>query len=553
MPPKRTPKTKEKTKTKTLQQVVQQAQQISEVSNVEVKEAEIPNVKVKEEVPNIEVPNIEVPNVEVKEAEVPNVEENKPSLRKEKKLRKQNKLMEKKLSNLSPQEFKSQMGNMSEMFSDPNMVDGIKSMASSMIQKMGGDPNEVESLTSSSMSNMFNDVTQSIGPMLESLGKGGGIVDLLKGFIPKANPGSKCEKTENIGGGDLSDLLKSSMSLLSGKTKSSERMKAVVPSADSKISFERTPETNVRSSNEKKVLSNKHSTCPHSHKTNKTNMTPHHHSAPRKSEDTHVSLDITLEDMYKGKTIRINVSRYRFSNSSRPSKPEKGKVKLTVFVHAGAEDGKVYTYEKEGSVDRPGMEPGDIMVVLHQLPNERFERIGSHIFIEDDISLGDALEYQRAMTHLDGRVLMIQSNPADILYSDNSIRKVEGEGMPIDKGSKEQKQQKQGDLFVRFNIELPEEITAEQRAILIKAFPTTSQKDEKGKENSEVKMLTKPSEQDYEELDLLDDDEDSDFSDGDDYDDDDDSSSFTDENEDYDDDDLDGDAHELDCISECSE
>jgi DnaJ family protein A protein 2 len=63
------------------------------------------------------------------------------------------------------------------------------------------------------------------------------------------------------------------------------------------------------------------------------------------------------------------------------------------------------------------------------------------------------------ITHLDGRVLHIQSQSSEIIKP-GDIRVVEGEGMPINGNAS-----RKGDLYIKLNVEFPTELTAEQQKV----------------------------------------------------------------------------------------
>nr|TKR59055.1 hypothetical protein D5086_0000326160 [Populus alba] len=59
---------------------------------------------------------------------------------------------------------------------------------------------------------------------------------------------------------------------------------------------------------------------------------------------------------------------------------------------------------------------GDIVFVLQQKEHLEFKRKGDDLFVEHTLSLTEALcGFKFALTHLDGRQLLIKSNPAEVL------------------------------------------------------------------------------------------------------------------------------------------
>jgi len=66
--------------------------------------------------------------------------------------------------------------------------------------------------------------------------------------------------------------------------------------------------------------------------------------------------------------------------------------------------------------EHPDMDTGDVVFVLKQQEHEVFKRRGADLFIEKDISLVEALcGFEMSVTHLDGRKLLIKTQPGDIV------------------------------------------------------------------------------------------------------------------------------------------
>ncbi|KAI3944436.1 hypothetical protein MKW98_006597, partial [Papaver atlanticum] len=79
----------------------------------------------------------------------------------------------------------------------------------------------------------------------------------------------------------------------------------------------------------------------------------------------------------------------------------------------------------------PGTVTGDIVFVETQKDHPKFKRKGDDLFVEHKLSLTEALcGFQFALTHLDGRHLLIMINPREVIKPD-SFKAVYDEGMPI--------------------------------------------------------------------------------------------------------------------------
>ncbi|GAB6021390.1 hypothetical protein CHUAL_003997 [Chamberlinius hualienensis] len=124
--------------------------------------------------------------------------------------------------------------------------------------------------------------------------------------------------------------------------------------------------------------------------------------------------------------------------------------RLEVVVEPGMTPGKKIVFRGEGN-QQPGVEPGDIIIVLDQLAHKTFERNGNSLIYKYDISLTEALCGCRiVITHLDGRQMAIGTELGDVIEP-GAIRTVVNGGMPVHKSPEEF-----GDLYVKFNVTFPE-------------------------------------------------------------------------------------------------
>lgn len=74
---------------------------------------------------------------------------------------------------------------------------------------------------------------------------------------------------------------------------------------------------------------------------------------------------------------------------------------------------KLYYYYK---IQTPGVESGDLILVLQQEQHDTFERKGDNLVISRSISLTESLcGFQFVIRHLDGRSLVISSPPGKVI------------------------------------------------------------------------------------------------------------------------------------------
>ncbi|PFH63280.1 hypothetical protein XA68_14932 [Ophiocordyceps unilateralis] len=124
---------------------------------------------------------------------------------------------------------------------------------------------------------------------------------------------------------------------------------------------------------------------------------------------------------------------------------------LEIYIPRGSLQGERITLE--GEADQfPEQTPGDIIFTLDEEHHETFSRIGNDLSAELNITLGEALTgFSRVvLTHLDGRGISI-SRPRGKILRPGDCLKIEGEGMPLKRGDN------RGDLYLIVNIDFPQD------------------------------------------------------------------------------------------------
>merc|ERR1719443_2465302 len=88
---------------------------------------------------------------------------------------------------------------------------------------------------------------------------------------------------------------------------------------------------------------------------------------------------------------------------------------LEVHIQKGSPDNHKVVF-REMADEHPDADTGDVVFVLKQQEHALFKRRGADLFIEKDISLVEALcGFELEVTHLDGRKLLIKTDPGDIV------------------------------------------------------------------------------------------------------------------------------------------
>merc|ERR1719334_2772978 len=138
---------------------------------------------------------------------------------------------------------------------------------------------------------------------------------------------------------------------------------------------------------------------------------------------------------------------------------------LEVSVDKGMEDGQKVTFSSEGDQE-PGLEPGDIIIVLDEKAHTLFRRNGQDLIMKMDISLTESLTgLRKAVKTLDDRTLVIQTVRGEVIKT-GDVKQVQGEGMPYYRNPFEK-----GRLLIQFNVVFPANLEPSMAEALSKILP----------------------------------------------------------------------------------
>jgi len=133
---------------------------------------------------------------------------------------------------------------------------------------------------------------------------------------------------------------------------------------------------------------------------------------------------------------------------------------LEVTIDKGMKDSSKIVFHGESN-EEPGILPGDLIFVVKEEKHKTFARKGNDLVMEHTVPLVDALcGFEFIIEHMDGRKLLVKSKPGEIIKP-GEIKEVMGEGMPIHKRPYEK-----GNLYIKFNVEFPDKISASQISII---------------------------------------------------------------------------------------
>ncbi|THH20930.1 hypothetical protein EW146_g499 [Bondarzewia mesenterica] len=243
---------------------------------------------------------------------------------------------------------------------------------------------------------------------------------------------------------------------------------------------------------------------------------------PRRSKDLVHRVHVSLEDLYKGKTTKLALTRNVICTKCNGKGGKEGAVRtcttcqgrgvkvtlrqmgpmiqqlqqpcddcsgtgeiinhkdkcktcnarkvvaekkmLEVHIDKGMKGGQ--TIEFHGESDQaPGVEPGDVIIVIEEKPHDRFKRQETNLITEVEIDLLTALGGGKfAIKHLDERALIVNLVPGEVLKHDD-VKVIHGQGMPS------QRHHEPGDMYVKINVVWPDHIDPDKIQFLERALP----------------------------------------------------------------------------------
>lgn len=167
----------------------------------------------------------------------------------------------------------------------------------------------------------------------------------------------------------------------------------------------------------------------------------------RKNKTINVGIEITLEDVLRGKDINAEIIM-----------PDGNKKIVNVNIPPGIEHGQSIRYQGMGDQSIRQLPPGDLMLDIIVLPHSRFVRKGSDIETEVKIDafsamLGGSVDVKT----LDGKSLSI-TIPRGL--QPDTILSCKDEGLP------NMRTRKKGNLRVKIKIEIPKNLSPDALAKL---------------------------------------------------------------------------------------
>jgi len=170
---------------------------------------------------------------------------------------------------------------------------------------------------------------------------------------------------------------------------------------------------------------------------------------PRAGRDVEQEIELGLEDAYRGTTRRLSIKHDGHART------------VDVRIPAGVGDGSRVRIPGEGGIGSGGAQSGDLYLRIHLTPHPKFERKGRDLYAHVTVPLTTAvLGGEAEVTTLGGKSLRLKIPPTT---QSGQVFRLKGHGMPV--AGKPAGDEGQGDLYATVDVELPRELTPEQRRL----------------------------------------------------------------------------------------
>jgi DnaJ-class molecular chaperone len=163
-------------------------------------------------------------------------------------------------------------------------------------------------------------------------------------------------------------------------------------------------------------------------------------------------LEVSLEDLFRGRTVGLSLNGERFDVEIQPGMGEGTEIRGQIA------DGRGGTRE--------------LVFILQEKPHQVFRRKNADLYMELHISLIDALfGFEKEISHLDNSQFTIRSKEGETVSPDEVLC-IDGLGMPIYTGHTSViRTSPRGNLFIRIKLDLPKRLPSllpEEKELLMK-------------------------------------------------------------------------------------
>ena len=166
--------------------------------------------------------------------------------------------------------------------------------------------------------------------------------------------------------------------------------------------------------------------------------------APRQGRDVEQEIELGLEDALRGTTRRFSITHDGHART------------VDVRIPAGVGEGSRVRIPGEGEHGTSGAKSGDLYLRVRLAPHPRFERQGKDLYTPVSIPLTTAVLGGEAQVEtLGGKSLRLK---IPLGTQNGQVFRLKGHGMPTVNHPDQT-----GDLYATINVQLPRELTPDQR------------------------------------------------------------------------------------------
>lgn len=168
---------------------------------------------------------------------------------------------------------------------------------------------------------------------------------------------------------------------------------------------------------------------------------------PQRNKSFSVTIAIDLEDVITGKEVNAEIGV-----------PGGAKKMVSIKIPPGINSGQQIRYQGMGDSSIAGIPPGDLIVNIVIQNHERFQRDGDHLVYEHKLSAWRAmLGGTVTIETLDKRTIDVTIPPG---AQPDTVLSCRNEGLP------NMRSKHKGNLYIRLLIEIPKDLTDEQRQFI---------------------------------------------------------------------------------------
>jgi len=170
--------------------------------------------------------------------------------------------------------------------------------------------------------------------------------------------------------------------------------------------------------------------------------------APRKGRDFEDEIQLNLEDAYHGATRRLTIKQDGHART------------VDVRIPPGVGEGSRVRIVGEGEHGSSGAQSGDLYLRIRLAPHATFERKAKDLYTHVPVPLTTAvLGGEVDVPAIDGKSLRLKVPPTT---QNGQVFRLKGHGMPA-VGKTEPKTDDHGDLYVTVDVQLPRQLTPEEK------------------------------------------------------------------------------------------